>query len=351
MPVNDDSSGLSAPHVERLTSFARGAGCGCKLPAAELHALLGDLEAGPRENVLVGFEGADDAAVVQVSDDLALVQTVDFFTPVVDDPEDFGAIAAANALSDVYAMGGRPISALSIVGFPLERLSGEILRAVIEGALSVLREAGVPLVGGHSIDDPEPKFGLAVTGLVNPQRVLRNAGAAAGDAIVLTKPVGTGAIVTQAQRKGAAQDGDGLAAAIEVMRTLNAAAGREAVAAGAHAATDVTGFGLLGHLHGIARESGVSIQVDAEAVPAVPGASELLARGEGISGGTRRNAAWTERFTRFDDTVPDWRRWLLNDATTSGGLLLALGPKAADAVAGAVIGRVTSGPAGRIEVR
>ena len=349
--MNDDRSGLSAPHVPRLTSFARGAGCGCKLPAAELHALLGDLEAGPREGVLVGFEGADDAAVVQVSGDLALVQTVDFFTPVVDDPADFGAIAAANALSDVYAMGGRPISALSIVGFPLERLGGQILRTVIEGALSVLREAGVPLVGGHSIDDPEPKFGLAVTGLVDPERVLRNAGAIAGDAVVLTKPLGTGAIVTQAQRDGADDDGSALAAAIEVMRTLNAAAGRHAVAAGAHAATDVTGFGLLGHLHGIARESGVSVELDAEAVPAVAGAAELLARGAGISGGTRRNAAWTEGFTDFADSVATWRRWLLNDATTSGGLLLALDPEAAAAVPGAVIGRVTAGAAGRIDVR
>ena len=349
--MNDDPSGLSAPHVPRLTSFAHGAGCGCKLPAAELHALLGDLEAGPQERVLVGFEGADDAAVVQLSDDLALVQTVDFFTPVVDDPADFGAIAAANALSDVYAMGGRPISALSIVGFPLEQLGGEILRAVMEGALSVLREAEVPLVGGHSIDDPEPKFGLAVTGLVDPQRVLRNAGARLGDPIVLTKPLGTGAIVTHAQRAGAEGDGEALAAAIEVMRTLNAVAGRQALAAGAHAATDVTGFGLLGHLHGIARESGVCVQLDAEAVPAVPGAPALLADGEGTSGGTRRNAAWTEGFTGFAEDVAEWRRWLLNDATTSGGLLVALDPETADVVAGTVIGRVTAGPAGRIDVR
>jgi selenide, water dikinase len=349
--VNDDPSGLSAPQRPRLTSFARGAGCGCKLPAAELHALLGGLPAGPRDGVLVGFEGADDAAVVQVAGDLALVQTVDFFTPVVDDPADFGAIAAANALSDVYAMGGRPISALSIVGFPLERLGGEILRAVMGGALSILGEAGVPLVGGHSIDDPEPKFGLAVTGLVDPKQVLRNGGARPGDAVVLTKPLGTGAIVTHSQRSGADGNGDGLAVAVAVMRTLNEAAARQALAAGAHAATDVTGFGLLGHLHGMARESGAAVELDAEAVPAVDGAPELLAGGEGISGGTRRNAAWTAGFTRFEDSVAEWRRWLLNDATTSGGLLIALAPEAADAVAGAVIGRVTTGPAGRIGVR
>jgi selenide,water dikinase len=301
--------------------------------------------------VLVGFEGADDAAVVQVAADLALVQTVDFFTPVVDEPADFGAIAAANALSDVYAMGGRPISALSIVGFPLERLGGDILRAVMGGALSVLGEAGVPLVGGHSIDDPEPKFGLAVSGLVDPRRVLRNGGARAGDAVVLTKPLGTGVIVTHSQRAGAGGDEDALAAAVAVMRILNDAAGRQALAADAHAATDVTGFGLLGHLHGMARESGLAIEVEADAVPAVAGAAELLAQGDGISGGTRRNAAWTAGFTRCADSVSEWRRWLLNDATTSGGLLVALAPEAADAVEGAVIGRVITGPAGRIGVR
>ena len=195
--------------------------------------------------MLVGFRGADDGAVVRIGDDLALVQTVDFFTAVVDDPVDFGAIAAANALSDVYAMGGRPISALSIVGFPLERLGGDVLRAVLEGALAVLAGAGVPLVGGHSIDDPEPKFGLAVTGLVDPRRILRNDGARAGDAIVLTKPLGTGAIVTHAQRAGTAADDEALRAAVAVMRALNREAARRAVAAGAHAATDVTGFGLL----------------------------------------------------------------------------------------------------------
>jgi selenide, water dikinase len=349
--VSDDPSGLSAPPRPRLTSFARGAGCGCKLPAAELHALLGDLPPGPRDGVLVGFEGADDAAVVQVAAGLALVQTVDFFTPVVDDPADFGAIAAANALSDVYAMGGRPISALSIVGFPLEQLGGDILRAILSGALSVLGEAGVPLVGGHSIDDPEPKFGLAVSGLVDPQRVLRNGGARAGDAVVLTKPLGTGAIVTHSQRAGADADPDALAAAVAVMRTLNDGAGRQALAAGAHAATDVTGFGLLGHLHGMARESGLAIEVEADAVPVVAGAADLLTRGDGISGGTRRNAAWTEGFTRFGDSVPEWRRWLLNDATTSGGLLVALAPDAANAVEGAVIGRVVPAPEGGIGVR
>jgi selenide,water dikinase len=346
--VIEESSGLSTQRTPRLTSFARGAGCGCKLPAADLHALLGDLPTVADERVLVGYQGADDAAVVRVSEDLALVQTVDFFTPVVDDPGDFGAIAAANALSDVYAMGGRPISALSIVAFPLERLGGGVLRAVMEGALATLREAGVPLVGGHSIDDGEPKFGLAVTGLVDPLRILRNDGARPGDVLVLTKPLGTGAIVTHAQRTGV---GDALAGAVEVMRTLNDAAGRQARAARAHAATDVTGFGLLGHIHGVARESGVSVVLDAGAVPVLDGAAELLTAGKGISGGTRRNAAWAESFTTFAPSVAAWQRWLVADATTSGGLVVALGAAAADAVSGMVIGRVVSGSAGTIRVQ
>ncbi len=342
----EEPSGLSTPPP--LTSFARGAGCGCKLPAAELHALLRDLPVVADDRVLVGFQGADDAAVVRVSDGLALVQTVDFFTPVVDDPRDFGAIAAANALSDVYAMGGRPISALSVLAFPLERLGGEILRAVIEGALDTLTQAGVPLVGGHSIEDPEPKFGLAVTGLVDPARVLTNAGARPGDVLVLTKPLGTGAIVTHAQRAG---DAAALPAAVEVMRALNDTAGAQALAAGARAATDVTGFGLLGHVHGLARESGVAVTLDATAVPVMPGAAELLRDGDGISGGTRRNAQWAEQFAVFEGGVKPWRRWLMADATTSGGLVVALGEAASPAVTGVVIGRVTDGPAGTIRVQ
>jgi selenide,water dikinase len=343
-----EESSLSTQPTPRLTSFARGAGCGCKLPAAELHALLGDLPVVADERVLVGFATADDAAVVRVSEDLALVQTVDFFTPVVDDPVDFGAIAATNALSDVYAMGGRPISALSIVAFPLEQLGGGVLRAVMEGALQTLGEAGVPLVGGHSIDDSEPKFGLAVTGLVDPRHILGNAAARPGDALVLTKPLGTGAIVTHAQRTG---DGDALPAAIAVMRTLNDGAGRQARDVGAHAATDVTGFGLLGHVHGLARESGVAVELDAASVPALDGASTLLEAGDGISGGTRRNAQWADGFTTFAASVPAWRRWLLADATTSGGLVVALEAAAAAGVVGTVIGRVVDGRPGTIRVQ
>jgi selenide,water dikinase len=332
----------------RLTGFARGAGCGCKLPAADLHRLLGALPPIDDERVLVGFSGADDAAVLALSPELGLVQTVDFFTPVVDDPRDFGAIAAANALSDVYAMGGRPISALSLVCFPLEQLGGEVLREIVEGALEVLASAGTPLVGGHSIDDPEPKFGLAVSGLIDPGRILSNAGALIGDVLVLTKPLGTGVIATEAKR-GSVSD-EALQAAVAVMRELNATASEQALAAGGHAATDVTGFGLLGHAHGLARESGVALQIRAGAVPALAAAQELLEGAAGISGGTRRNAEWAAGYTTFAPGVADWQRWLLSDATTSGGLLLTVPDGAEREIDGTVIGRVVSGPAGTIAV-
>jgi selenide,water dikinase len=332
----------------RLTSLARGAGCGCKLPAADLHELLGGLELPRDERVLVGIETGDDAAVIDLGGGRALVQTVDFFTPIVDDPRAFGAIAAANALSDVYAMGGTPLSALSIVGFPLERLGAAVLRAILDGALGVLAQAGAPLVGGHSIDDPEPKFGLAVTGLVDPRRMLTNAGAREGDALVLTKPLGTGVVATLAKQGEVGEEL--LARAIEVMSALNARAGACALEARAHAAADVTGFGLLGHLHAIARESHLAAELDAAAVPALAGVEEPLACERGISGGTRRTAEWAASFTRFAPEVPAWRRWLLADATTSGGLIVAVEPERAGALPGPVIGRIAAGPAGTIRV-
>jgi selenide,water dikinase len=333
----------------RLTAFSRGAGCGCKLPAADLHELLAGLRVREDDRVIVGYQGADDAAVVSINPDLALVQTVDFFTPIVDDPADFGAIAAANALSDIYAMGARPLSALSIVGFPLQQLGAAVLRAILSGAIDVLDGAGVSLVGGHSIDDPEPKFGLAVSGLVDPDRILTNAGARPGDALLLTKPLGTGVIATQAKHGSVEQAA--LAEAVAVMRELNDAASRQALAAGAHAACDVTGFGLLGHAYGIARESGVALALHAGAVPALAGAVVLLAQASGISGGTRRNADWAAQFTSFDDGVASWQRWLLSDATTSGGLLLAIPPQRAREIDGVVIGQVLEGPAATIHVQ
>jgi selenide,water dikinase len=333
-----------------LTSLSHGAGCGCKLGAAELLPIVRDLPAPADERVLVGSATGDDAAVFRLSDDVALVQTIDFFTPVVDDPYDFGRIAAANALSDVYAMGGTPVTALNVVAFPLERLGGDVLRNILRGGLDVVAAAGASVVGGHSIDDPEPKYGLAVTGVVDPGRLLSNAGARAGDALVLTKPLGAGAVTT-ARKRGACDDDALLAAAVGVMAALNEDASRAALAAGAHAATDVTGFGLLGHLHHLARESGLAAEVDARAVPALDGADALLEGDDAVAGGSRRNRVWAEGFTTFAPDVPERRRRLLCDATTSGGLLVALPPSHAAEVPGEVLGRLAHGPAGTIVVR
>jgi selenide, water dikinase len=332
-----------------LTSLAHGAGCGCKLGPADLLPVVRELPLPDDANLLVGTATADDAGVYRLSDDLALVQTVDFFTPIVDDPYDFGRIAAANALSDVYAMGGRPLTALNLVAFPLERLGGDVLGAILRGGLDVCTAAGAAVVGGHSIDDPEPKYGLAVTGVVAPDALLTNAGGRAGDALVLTKPLGVGAVTTAAKRGACTPEL--MAAAIEVMVALNADAAAAASRAGASALTDVTGFGLLGHLHSLARASGVAAEIDAAAVPAIDGVEELLADESAVSGGSRRNRAYADGFTVWSDTVPAWRRRLLCDATTSGGLLAAVPPDRADHVPGAVVGRLLSGMVGRIAVR
>jgi selenide,water dikinase len=332
-----------------LTSLSHGAGCGCKLPAADLLPIVRDLPHSADPRLLVGSATGDDAAIFRVTDDLALVQTIDFFTPLVDDPFDFGRIAAANALSDVYAMGGRPLTAMNVVAFPLERLGGHVLREILRGGLEVVEAAGAALVGGHSIDDAEPKYGLAVTGIVDPRALVTNAGGRAGDALVLTKPLGVGAIVT-ARKRGAAGDGL-LAEAVTVMTTLNDAASAAALAAGAHAMTDVTGFGLLGHLHTLARESGLAAEVMAADVPAIDGVEELLSDDEAVSGGSRRNGEYASVFTSFADGLAAWRRRLLADATTSGGLLVAVAEERAAQVPGAVIGRLVDGAPGTITVR
>jgi selenide,water dikinase len=335
-----------------LTSLAHGAGCGCKLPAASLLEIVRDLPEATDERLLVGSATADDAAVFRLADGLALVQTIDFFTPIVDDPYDFGRIAAANALSDVYAMGGTPLTALNIVAFPLERLGAEVLREILRGGVDVVAAAGATVVGGHSIDDPEPKYGLAVTGIVNPDTMLTNAGAVAGDVLVLTKPLGVGAIAT-ARKRGVSDDPLLLARAVEVMTTLNASAADGARRAGAHAVTDVTGFGLLGHLHNVARASGVAAVIDAAEVPAIDGVLELLAddASRAVSGGSRRNREYAASFTTFDEAVPEARASLVCDATTSGGLLVALDPERADELPGAVVGRVVAGESGTLRVR
>ena len=333
-----------------LTSLSSGAGCGCKLAAADLLPIVMDLPAATDPRLLVGTPTGDDAAVFALSEELALVQTIDFFTPLVDDPYDFGRIAAANALSDVYAMGGRPITAMNVVAFPLEQLGGEVLAAILRGGLDVVVEAGASVVGGHSIKDDEPKYGMAITGIVDPRRMVTNAGGMAGDALVLTKPLGVGAIVTAAKRGRAGPDL--VAAAVAVMVELNAAASQAALDAGVHAMTDVTGFGLLGHLHNLARESGLSAELDAATVPAIDGV-EMLLRDEGaLSGGSKRNADWAATFATIDADVPPWRARLIIDATTSGGLLAAVPASNADAIAGGtVVGRLVTGEPGTIRVR
>jgi selenide, water dikinase len=335
--------------VLRLTSLSHGAGCACKVPAALLAPLVQALPKPSDPNLLVGTDTSDDAGVYRLRDDLALVQTVDFFTPIVDDPYDFGRIAATNALSDVYAMGGRPLSALNLVAWSVEELGSEMLAEVLRGGADVARAAGATIVGGHTIDDPEPKYGLAVTGVIHPDEVITNAGGRVGDALVLTKPVGAGAITTSL-KKGLVS-GDVLAGAVEVMTELNASASKAARDAGAHAMTDVTGFGLLGHLHELAIASGLAAVVDAEAVPAIPGALELLHDDRAVAGGSRNNRRYAEEFATFEPGVGEVLRRLVTDAMTSGGLLVAVDPDRAGDVPGALIGRLVDGEPGTIQVR
>jgi selenide,water dikinase len=333
-----------------LTSLSAGAGCGCKLAAADLLPIVMGLPAAADPRLLVGTPTGDDAAVFRLRDDLALVQTIDFFTPLVDDPYDFGRVAAANALSDVYAMGGTPITAMNVVAFPLQQLGGDVLAAILRGGLDVVSAAGASVVGGHSITDDEPKYGLAVTGTIHPDRIVTNAGARAGDALVLTKPLGVGAIVTAAKRGAAGPEL--VAAAVEVMVELNAAAAEAALAAGVHAMTDVTGFGLLGHLHNVARESGLAAEVDAAALPAIDGVEALLQDAGAVSGGSARNAQWAASFATVAPGVEPWRARLITDATTSGGLLAAVPAQAAGKITGgAVVGRLVDGVPGTIAVR
>ena len=272
-------------------------------------------------NVLVGFDTADDAGVYLLTPDTALVQTVDFFTPIVDDPYTFGQIAAANSLSDVYAMGGRPISALSIVGFPNTGRDTAILEKILEGGLAKMREANCTIIGGHSIGDDEIKFGYAVTGLIHPQRVWRNVGARPGDVLVLTKPLGTGVIGTALKKSSASQAS--IDAAIDSMCTLNRAASQTASQFEVHAATDVTGFGLLGHAREMAVGSGMSLVIDASQVEFLPEALEYANRGF-LPGGLQRNKDFIAGCVAFADGVIEDIRNLLFDPQTSGGLLFAV---------------------------
>jgi selenide, water dikinase len=346
----------------RLTRFSHGAGCACKLSPDDLRTVLGLVRAfdAPEDpNLLVGLDTADDAAVYRVRDDLALVVTTDFFTPIVDDAYDWGRIAATNALSDVYAMGGTPLLALNLVAWPREGLPFELLARVLDGGGDVVRAAGAIVGGGHSIDDPEPKFGLAVVGTVHPERVLTNRGAQLGDALVLTKPIGLGVISTAVKRDAAPPAL--VDAAIRVMTTLNAGA-RDAViemGSAVHAATDVTGFGLLGHLREMLTASHLAADVDARAVPVIDGVRELLDAGM-VAGGTQRNHAFVSESVDWNGLAEN-EQLLLADAQTSGGLLLAVAPDRAidlvqalqehQALAAAIVGETREGPAGAVTIR
>ncbi|OBA87108.1 selenide, water dikinase SelD [Mycobacteriaceae bacterium 1482268.1] len=311
----------------RLTQYAHGGGCACKIPPGELEDVVRGLStAAPRDPVgelLVGLDDGDDAAAVRIEvrtrgadgGSTALIATTDFFTPVVDDAYDWGRIAAANALSDVYAMGGRPVVAVNLLGWPRDVLPFELAAETLRGGLDVCNEAGCHLAGGHSVDDPEPKYGLAVTGIADPNRLLRNDSGKPGVPLSLTKPLGVGVLNSRHKATG-----EVFPQAIETMTTLNADASRAALAAGVECATDVTGFGLLGHLHKLARASGVTAIVDSAKVPYLDGARDALKAGY-VSGGTRRNLDWVR--PHIELAVDEDEALLLADAQTSGGLLIA----------------------------
>src|SRR5215472_8024267 len=301
----------------RLTQYAHGGGCACKIPPGELEAAVARLiPERPAADVLIGVEHGDDAAVVQIAPDRAVVATTDFFTPVVDDPYTFGQIAAANALSDVYAVGGVPLVALNLLGWPRDVLSVDIAAEVLRGGLDMADSAGCYVAGGHSIDDPEPKYGMAVTGLADPAALLRIDAGSAGQPLSLTKPIGSGVLNSRHKATGAV-----FPAAIDVMTSLNARASKLALDAGIRCATDVTGFGLLGHAFKLARASGVTAIVDSAAVPLIDGALDALRAGY-VPGGSRRNLDWVAPNADFGN-VSEEQLILLADAQTSGGLLVA----------------------------
>jgi selenide, water dikinase len=370
----------------RLTAFSHGAGCACKLGPTDLAQILAPFGAATHPDLVVGTEWGDDAAVWRRPDGCLSIATIDFFTPIVDDPRHWGAIAAANAASDVYAMGGTPLFALNVVAWPRDQLSLDLLGDVLQGARDVAEAGGWLIVGGHSVDSAEPLFGQAVMGETSPERLLTNAGGRAGDVLVLTKALGTGLVATAVKRSDPAELSAGGAleqaypAALASMTTLNADAARVALSASASAATDVTGFGLLGHLHKLALASGVEARVHVGAVPRLPGVDELLAAGQ-VPGGTGRNQAFVRPYlepavARALDRPPgclpgigapaadslDEAGWsavlaLLADPQTSGGLLFACPPeRAPDAVAelrvgghpAAVVGELLGGEPGRL---
>jgi len=346
----------AAPQPVRLTRLAHGGGCGCKIAPGVLQQILKQMPAAtPFADLLVGTETSDDAAVWKLNDDQALVATTDFFMPVVDDPFDFGRIAATNALSDVYAMGAKPILALAIVGMPVDKLPVETIGAILAGGATVCAEAGIPVAGGHTIDSVEPIYGLVALGLVHPDRVLANRTARAGDVLILGKALGVG--ILSAAFKQERLDAIGYAAFIASTTQLNSIGPDLAALPGVHAMTDVTGFGLLGHALEMARGSGLTVEIEAEAPAVLPGV-EALAQAGVRTGASGRNWASYSGSVRGADALPDWRRDLLCDPQTSGGLLIAAAPEAADDVlarlleqgfAASRVGRVRIGP-GEVQV-
>lgn len=299
----------------RLTQYAAGGGCACKVPPGELERVLAGLVTPAGGDLLVGLEHGDDAAAVRIEGGRAIIVTADFFPPVVDDPYDWGRIAATNALSDVYAMGGTPVVAVNLLSWPRDRIPFDVAAEVLRGGADVCAAAGTFVGGGHSVDDREPKYGQAVTGLADPDRLLRNDAAVPGTPLTLTKPLGLGVLNNRHKATG-----ERFEEAVAQMTTLNRDASRAALTAGARCATDVTGFGLLGHLYKLVRASGVSAVVDADAVPYVEGARAALAAGY-VPGGSRRNLDWVR--PHVDAAVDEDELVLLADAQTSGGLLVA----------------------------
>ena len=337
----------------RLTSMAHGGGCGCKLAPAVLREILKKMPATvPFADLLVGAETSDDAAVYRLNDDQAIIATTDFFTPIADDPRDFGRIAATNALSDVYAMGGRPLFALALVGMPVATMPTEAVQEILAGGAAACGEAGIPVIGGHSIDSPEPIYGLVAIGLVHPAKVLRNASAKAGDALILTKGLGIG-IFSAAMKKGVLGEAD-YRTMIDSTTKLNKIGSELADLESVHAATDVTGFGLLGHLLEMCRGAGLAATVRADDVPILPGAKALAEAGFSTGAAARNWASYGDA-VNLPDGMPDWRRGLLCDPQTSGGLLVAVRAdrahdvvercRAAGFLATAVIGDMRKGEA------
>lgn len=311
----------------KLTHYTHGLGCACKLRPQLLEQVLADIKPSNDDHILVGTETGDDAAVYLIDEQTAIVQTVDFFTPIVDDAYYFGAISAANSLSDVYAMGGKPLFALNIVGFPSNRLPISVLREILRGAQDKASEAGIAIIGGHTVDDTEPKYGMAVTGVLHPEHLITNAGSRVGDRLLLTKPIGTG-ILTTALKQGLL-DKTQTDTLIATMATLNDKAGAVLHHYRVHACTDITGFGLIGHLLGMMKASGQCAVLDFDHIPLMAGVYDLAAAGV-IPGGTRNNYAYSQYVVRYGEKLTEIQQLILNDAQTSGGLLMAVDEKRTD---------------------